>query len=450
MTHAYPIPSSPPQYHSQPIATVKDPKRIYALLDSAFAGIGLGLTFWFAALLLLSGLTFSWTSVLLLAGFWLLLTYLALPRMHQIFTTVYLPDYFMARTKTGDGLLGDPVNLALLGSEEDIHAVMEGSGWVQADDITLRSSLGIVRSSITGQSYPSAPVSNLFLFGRKQDFAYQQEVDGNASQRHHVRFWRVPEGWRLQGESVQWLAAGTYDKSVGLSTMTLQITHKIDADVDAERDYIINSVRYLDPDSTVDVIEQFSTSFHDRNGGGDAVHTDGSMPILDVSGAATRLNYSSTRAPEAFEDMRIQDDLMNRELPPKAFTFVTVFLALQAFSAGLLLMSLFVSGAWQTPTTESSNDLSLAVGTLILTAIEAVLLILTVKRYKWARLSFLILVSIAAATQLFLFSQTPGEDTTSLLNAGTLVLLVLAFSAPSVRSWVFTPRRRGGIMPKGH
>ena len=55
-----------------------------------------------------------------------------------------------------------------------------------------------------------------------------------------MRFWRCPEGWQLPGGyAVDWLAAGTYDRSVGLSLFTLQVTHKIDADTDIERDYIV-------------------------------------------------------------------------------------------------------------------------------------------------------------------------------------------------------------------
>ncbi len=111
-----------------------------------------------------------------------------------------------------------------------------------------RSSWRIVTSTLTRRSYDDAPVSPLFLFGRQQDFAYQQEVDGNPAQRHHVRFWRCPEGWLLPGgRRVDWLAAGTFDTRVGLSLFTLQITHKIDANTDVERDHIVTTVTAADP-----------------------------------------------------------------------------------------------------------------------------------------------------------------------------------------------------------
>ena len=66
------------------------------------------------------------------------------------------------------------------------------------------------------RSYPEAPVSPLTLFGRVQDFAYQQEVDGNPAQRHHVRFWRCPDGWLLPGgarPSTGWRPAPTTTRS---------------------------------------------------------------------------------------------------------------------------------------------------------------------------------------------------------------------------------------------
>ena len=58
----------------------------------------------------------------------MLLAYLVLPRLHRILTTVYVPDYFIGRARTSDGLLGDPVNLAFLGEAEQIDSRDAGSG----------------------------------------------------------------------------------------------------------------------------------------------------------------------------------------------------------------------------------------------------------------------------------------------------------------------------------
>jgi hypothetical protein len=217
--------------------------------------------------------------------FWLMLAYLVLPRLHRILTTIYVPDYFIGRARTSDGLLGDPVNLALDGEEEQLHTALVAAGWTRADDVGLTSSLRIVSSTVTRRSYDEAPVSPLFLFGRQQDFAYQQEVEGNPARRHHVRFWRTPDGWPLPGgRRVDWLAAGTFDRAVGFSLFTLQVTHKIDADTDVERDHIVATVLEANPAARVHVLRDFSTGYHSRNGGGDTIRTDGDLPVIDVRG----------------------------------------------------------------------------------------------------------------------------------------------------------------------
>jgi hypothetical protein len=270
-------------------AAVEAAKRrrfsVSAALDGFFfiyAGVA---SLWLAWLLFTGSFGLGWWGIAFFVLFWLVLAYLVLPRLHRILTTIYVPDYFIGRARTSDGLLGDPVNLALDGEEEQLHTALVAAGWTRADDVGLTSSLRIVSSTVTRRSYDEAPVSPLFLFGRQQDFAYQQEVEGNPARRHHVRFWRTPDGWPLPGgRRVDWLAAGTFDRAVGFSLFTLQVTHKIDADTDVERDHIVTTVLAANPAARVDVLRDFSTGYHSRNGGGDTIRTDGDLPVIDVRG----------------------------------------------------------------------------------------------------------------------------------------------------------------------
>lgn len=257
--------------------------RVMRTIDGAFFVLATLVAIWFAYLLLREGITPGWQMLLILV-FWAMVAYLVLPRIHRILTGIYLPDYFIGRTRTVDGLLGDPVNLGLIGTQAQVHEVMVAAGWTRADDLTVRTGGRIVAATLRRRSYPQAPVSPLFLFRRRQDFAYQQEVAGSPSQRHHVRFWKCPPGWLLPGGfAVDWVAAGTFDRSVGLSLFTLQVTHKIDQDTDVERDHIIETVRQAAPDVSVRVIEGFSAGYHSRNGGGDRIRTDGDFPIIDLA-----------------------------------------------------------------------------------------------------------------------------------------------------------------------
>ena len=274
----------------------------YSALDTVFFVVGGVSAVWLTSLLAQASFQWGWAQVWFLFIFWALLAYLVLPRLHRILTRLYVPDYFIGRARTSDGLLGDPVNVALLGAEPQVHAVMQAAGWTLADDVTLASSRRIVSSTLLRRSYLEAPVSPLFLFGRQQDFAYQQEVDGTPGKRHHVRFWRCPPGWLLPGGlAVDWLAAGTYDRSVGLSLFTLQITHKIAENTDAERDHVVGAITGADPAAAVRVIRDFSTGYHSRNGGGDTISTDGDLPIVDLTrtaGASAASVWPAERQPQ--------------------------------------------------------------------------------------------------------------------------------------------------------
>ena len=137
-------------------------------------------------------------------------------------------------TQTGALIPGDPLNLSFIGSEDDLVAAMLAAGWHPADPITLRSSLRIAESTVFHRAYIDAPVSNLYLFGSKEDLAFEKPAGRDASKRHHVRFWKAPQ-LDAQGRPC-WFGAITFDSKVGFSHTTGQITHHIAPDIDAERD----------------------------------------------------------------------------------------------------------------------------------------------------------------------------------------------------------------------
>lgn len=215
--------------------------------------------------------------------FWLATAYYVLPRVHRFLSNIYLPNYFIGRARTADGLLADPVNLSLRGTKKQLITAMHQAGWQEADPITPQTSWHIITATLRGQSYPNAPVSDMLVFDRKQDLAFQKEVDGNPAKRHHVRFWHVEKGVYLPGGyDVDWVAAATYDDAVGFSLFTLQITHSIDGDVDAERDFLVKTLQQAKTTQHIERIEHFFPEYVHRNGGGHKYFTDGSMVIVDL------------------------------------------------------------------------------------------------------------------------------------------------------------------------
>lgn len=220
-----------------------------------------------------------------LIALWVMSAYLVLPRVHRILSKIYLPGYFVGRTRTVDGLLGDPVNLAINGSKKTLVKAMESAGWAQADQRTIKTSIRIVWSAILGRSYPNAPVSDLYVFGNRQDLVFQIQDGGNPRKRHHVRFWRVPPSWYLPGGyKVDWVGAATFDDAVGISLFTWQITHSIDANVDQERDFLIQSLQDANMLRSNTRVEHYFVGYKARNGGGHHIVTDGSLVIADLVG----------------------------------------------------------------------------------------------------------------------------------------------------------------------
>lgn len=214
---------------------------------------------------------------------WVLVAYITLPRLHRWLTKLYLPDYYMNRSRTSEGLLGDPINIAINGSAKQLREAMTALGWVETDRASLGNSLRLVHATLFTKSYPAAPSSTQYLFGRRQDYSFQQEQFGHPRNRRHVRFWKAPSGWWLPGGyKADWLGAVHYDQNIGLSLFTGQFTHKITETIDEERDLLIADLQKAGAVKAVKTVAHFSSGYHSRNGGGDRIRTDGMMPFVTL------------------------------------------------------------------------------------------------------------------------------------------------------------------------
>jgi hypothetical protein len=180
--------------------------------------------------------------------------------------------------QTPSGIPGDALNIALVGLEDHTVESMLLAGWHPADAITLKSSIRIAKSTLFHKPYEDAPVSTLLLFGRKQDYAFEEEVGKDARERHHVRFWRTETLDEL-GRAA-WMGAATFDRSVGLSRTTGQVTHHIGAEIDLERDKIIQDLERVGQVEEVYWIDDFHAKKEGKNGGGDRYTTDGRLAVV--------------------------------------------------------------------------------------------------------------------------------------------------------------------------
>jgi hypothetical protein len=185
-------------------------------------------------------------------------------------------DYVPGITLAGNRIPGDPLNVALIGTETEVKHVMLAAGWYAADPLGLRSDLEIAADTVLKRPDDRAPVSNLYLFGRKEDLAFEQPVGSSPRKRNHVRFWRTD---KIDDGRPMWIGSATYDERVGLSHTTGQITHHIAPDVDAERDHLFKDLTVTGDLSETYFENGFHKTLEGRNGGGDPWHTDGRLEV---------------------------------------------------------------------------------------------------------------------------------------------------------------------------
>ena len=172
---------------------------------------------------------------------------------------------------------------------------MTKAGWFPADPITFESSVRIAVDSVFRKPDNDAPVSNLFLFQRKQDFAFEQPVGDSPRQRHHVRFWRRDA---LENGRPVWIGSATFDERVGLSDTTGQVTHHIGPDVDAERDRIMSGLEKAGWAQGERFVDGFHKQLDGFNGGGDPWRTDGRLGVVVLQTGAAVSAASGTAPPK--------------------------------------------------------------------------------------------------------------------------------------------------------
>jgi len=138
----------------------------------------------------------------------------------------------------GDGN-GDPLNLVLIGNFQDVMYALERAGWSFTHRISFKSVRRLVSAALDGEGYAVAPISSLYTFGRKQDFALQR-ARRDIAQRNHMRLWLAP--FTLQGRPV-WVGQISRDIGVKLTTHSPSLTtHVIDPEVDLTREYFLHSL----------------------------------------------------------------------------------------------------------------------------------------------------------------------------------------------------------------
>lgn len=188
------------------------------------------------------------------------------------------------RVADKEGHPGDMVNFLILGSEAAMQQVFTTAGWVKVDTDVQDAILHGLLESISKESYVTMPMSQLYLFGRPQDYGWAHAEPINVVKtRNHLRIWKAP--FQVNGETL-WVGAATHDIGLERDQRNNGITHKIDPDIDLERGYVektlastglVGEITYFLPDNPMKDAKTAT---------GGSFHSDGKVLVMKLSESA--------------------------------------------------------------------------------------------------------------------------------------------------------------------
>lgn len=174
---------------------------------------------------------------------------------------------------------GDPLNLVVIGNGTEILNAFNKAGWGEAERKTGKSVWDTVRAVADDQGFGKAPVSDLYLYGRREDLAFEKTLN-TFLKRHHLRLWRTgattPDGREI------WLGAGTHD--TGLDVHPGVVSHAIDPDLDAERAKVGADLRVTGLVTAEQLLTRPDPLSQGATATGGTWKTDGRLLVIDLAG----------------------------------------------------------------------------------------------------------------------------------------------------------------------
>jgi len=187
-------------------------------------------------------------------------------------------DKIPRRVVDKEGNEGDRINFLILGTEEQVKQALLSVGWVAVDrsvkDSILRGALG----TLSRQAYLTMPMSELYVFGRSQDYGFaMSDPVMTVAERHHFRIWKAPFD---VGGLTLWVGAGTHDIGFDRDQRTGGITHRIDPDTDKERDFIGETLKHSGQVVKMDYVTPKNTVTKAKTAHGQEYFSDGRILVI--------------------------------------------------------------------------------------------------------------------------------------------------------------------------
>lgn len=218
-------------------------------------------------------------------------------------------NFLPPRVLDGRGREGDMVNLVFVAPQTELQQAFEHAGWTSVD---MTKHVIAWHLLCHGTHYARLPMAHFFLFGRSQDFSFSlPDPLSLLSKRHHIRIWRTDY---LVDNTPVWIAAATHDVSIAMHKM--RVTHRIDPQVDAERDFIADNLSSTRLVARTEYVPSQQPVFEATTAGGQAYFSDSRILLVKLAPASNALKSSSS------QDRIIPAKTPETKVPEKTSTLV--------------------------------------------------------------------------------------------------------------------------------
>jgi hypothetical protein len=181
------------------------------------------------------------------------------------------------RTVDGQGREGDMLNLIFIAKKDDLEGAFERAGWVKTDKSKPVIFWHLLRQR---NHYAKLPMATLYVFGRAQTYSFAlPDPTSIVTRRHHLRIWRTD--YEMDGVPI-WVGAATHDVAIQIEIKKLRIVHRIDPQVDAERDFIAGNLANTHLLTHEEYLHCVDPVFGGQTATGGTYYSDSRMLLLDL------------------------------------------------------------------------------------------------------------------------------------------------------------------------
>lgn len=184
------------------------------------------------------------------------------------------------RVSDMDGHEGDMVNYALVGTEDQVKTAFQAAGWTSVDKNVADAVLHGLMATMSHEAYTQMPMSTLYLFGRPQDLSFARaDPLMVAAERHHLRVWKTDQA--IDGRPL-WVGSATHDIGFEKDQRNGGVTHKIDPEIDKERDFLLQSFDAAGVFSSAAYVTPNDALRTAKTATGGSFQSDGRIVVMDL------------------------------------------------------------------------------------------------------------------------------------------------------------------------